>query len=269
MKASSAVAEIPTIDIPELYSVEAPAVPKGVEPVKRTIRRMADVLTGTDRNPPERPTVDVMAAFDRGSKGATLDLGDEAAPIWPKNPVPSGSSRKGTTYQPKQRTGGRPPGAEDLQGLFATGIILLIAFSLGEDFQMTEEEALAVSGPLANIVARRIDLAAKLGKDASDTIALAVALLSYLARVGPVAAGRVRENVQQRQRRTVSPPPRPLDSRGEDSVAAGEVYGTNPADGPAYRPFDALAKASRNGLEQLDRDFGYAPNSGPAVGSNG
>jgi hypothetical protein len=258
--------DIPLIDIPELSYVDPPA--PGTEPVGKTIKRMVDVI-GTGRPAPERPTVDIAGAFDRGARNDA----DLAMPVEPvhgaRNPIGRGAKapNKGASYRPA----GRPPGAEDLQGLFATGLILLLVFAVGDWAQPTADEALAISAPLANIVARRIDLAAKLGKDASDTIALAVALLSYLARVGPIAAERVRDNVANRRRRErVVAPNGPSAATGEGSVASWEDAGpTRSAEsGPSYDPFDALAKARNNGLGILDRDLGLAERGNPAVGDN-
>jgi len=256
------VDDIPTIDIPDLVIVDAP----GQAPVRATIGRMVDVLK-KGKPSPERPTVDVSAAFDRGFKGADLVL-DEPTPIFPKNPVPSGSKKASSTYRPKGAST-RPPGAEDLQGLFATGLILVLVFAVGDWASPTADEAMAISAPLSNIIARRIDLAAKLGKDASDTIALAVAILSYLARVGPIGAERVSERLEQRRRREGvlrEPTKRPNDGGGEGSVAFGDADGAGSAGSAAYNPFNAIASAQRNGLSQLDRDFGYAERGNTPVG---
>lgn len=259
--------DIPTIDIPELSFVDPPNAP-GTEPVNKTLHRMADVLRGKDAPPPERPKVDISSAFDRGANHADLSL--DVEPVHSaRNPTGRGqkASNKGATY----RSAGRPPGSEDLQGLFATGLILLLVFAVGDWATPTADEATAISAPLANIVARRIDLAAKLGKDASDTIALAVAILSYLARVGPVAAERVRENLDNRRRRErVVAPNRPEYSAGESGVASWQDDGqsVSASIGETYNPFDAIAKASRNGRGVLDRDLGPAQGSDFAVGDN-
>lgn len=235
-----------TYDIPDLD--EAP----GTAPVPGTIRRMADVLVGK-----VAPKPDISAAFDRGAGVANLVLED--APIWPKNPVPpsGGPGRKKTTSGVRQR----PAGAEDLEGLFATGFILLTVFVIGEWASPTAEESTAIARPLANILARRIDLAARLGRDASDTIALAIALLSYLARVGPIAAERVREQVAARgKRERVVREPRPSgghpDGGGTGGVAVGEDNGQSAYDGTALDPFHAIAQARNVGLGVLDRDLG-------------
>ena len=254
------MAEIPTIDIPDLQFVD---VPPGRAPAGETIKRMVDILkTGTEP-PASKP--DIGAAF---SRGANLSFEGEPTPIFPKNPVPSGTPRKGA--KPPYRTTGRPPGAEDLQGLCATGLILIFAFAIGDWAAPTVDEAQAISAPLANILARRIDLAAKLGRDASDTIALAVALLAYTARVGPIAAERIREGVDNRRRRerVVREPStyRPDDGGGEGSMAVGVDAGASSGFGAAYHPFDALAKARNNGLDVLDRDLGGASRTDPSVG---
>jgi hypothetical protein len=250
--------DIPTIESPDWQLVDPP----GQAPVGKTIHRMVDVLTGG--KPPERQKVDVSAAFDRGMKGVDLVL-EDTKPIWPKNPVSSGTRRK--TYKPPATVRTRPPGAEDLQGLFATGIILLLVFTVGDWATPTAEEATAIAAPLANILARRIDLAARLGKDASDTIALAVAILSYLARVGPIAAERVRTNLDNRRRRErVVPAYRPADSGVEGGMDAGTYDRASTASGPPANPFDAIAKARGNGLGFLDREFGYTEGRDSSVG---
>jgi hypothetical protein len=254
------VADIPEIDIPDLQLVDPP----GTAPAGATLRRMVDVIKGKSAPPP--PTEpDVSAAFGRGAQ--LVFEGEPAQPIFPKNPVPSGSRKaKPAPY----RTTSRPPGAEDLQGLFATGLILLLVFAVGEWATPTAEEASAIAAPMANILARRIDLAAKLGRDASDTIALTVAILAYLARVGPIAAERVREGIDNRRRRERvvrgdGAPIRPDDSEGTGGMAAGYPNEPSANGGPAYRPFDALAQARSNGLGILDRDLGPASNTGSPV----
>jgi hypothetical protein len=253
---ATATEDIPTIDIPDLSG-------DGTAPVRETVGRMAEtIVTGK----PSPAKVDVAAAFDKG-RTARLVL-EDAPPVFPKNPVPSGTRRS-----PRSTPTSRPAGAADLQGLFATGLILILVFAVGDWATPTEDEAVAIAAPLANIVARRIDLAATLGKDASDTVALAIAILSYMARVGPVAAERVRGNLESRRRRervdSVGAPPRPLDDRGEGSVAAWADDGANAGAGTGYDPFDALAQAQRNGLGVLGRDLSGRQGPHPAVGGVG
>jgi hypothetical protein len=165
---------------PPFVLVDAPQ-----EQPRTTLRRMADVLRGRH---PEDPEPTVGDAFDGH---ATLAF-DDTPPVWPRNPVPTGEpSRRQGTRAPR----GRPAGAEDLTPLFATGLVLLTTFTVGEWASPTVDEANAIAVPLSNIMARRIDIAAKLGKDASDTIALAVALMAYSYRVVPLATERVRSSL--------------------------------------------------------------------------
>jgi hypothetical protein len=212
---------------------------------------MADVIRGKHTEP--TPT----AAFDQATlvDGMVDELG---APIWPKNPVPTGEP-VARTRQPRMRAG-RPPGAEDLTPLFATGLVLLTTFAIGEWAAPTAEEAGAIGVPLANIMARRIDIAAKLGKDASDTIALAVALMAYSYRIVPLATERVRSSLEQRKNDRVSraglggtdvagQPPYSATPR---SVVAGEGNGTGPGNGPAFDPLTAIAKVRASGLSIFD-----------------
>lgn len=232
--------------------------------VKETARAMAETLV-TGKTPPRRSIAD---AFDSGAKGPTLVFTDsEPKELWRKNPVPSGKSRT----KPTATRSTRPAGAEDLQGLFATGLILLLVFGVGEWATPTADEASAIAAPLANIVARRIDLATKLGKDANDTIALAVALMSYAARVGPLAVERFREEMDERRRRAASErvdragTTRPADSGGAGGVASGEANGSNPLRGAYHDPVDAIAKARSNGRSVLERDLGPTQGQGTPV----
>lgn len=241
--------EIPTLDLPPAEEPELT--------VKETVRRMAEVLTTG------RPEVDLAAMFDRGATQLVLE--DAPPQLNIKNPVATGSrSRKGSGRQ-------RPAGAEDLQGLFATGLILLIAFTLGEWAQPTPEESLAIAAPLGNILARRIDLAQKLGRDASDTVALAIALLTYLSRVVPVAVERAREGYATRSKRErvvrdQRPPSRHPDDGRSGSVAPGSSNGAGAYDGSAFDPFHALATARDSGLSVLDRDLTGDPDGPSSVG---
>jgi len=220
------------------------------EPVRSTLHRMADVLQGRQPRPPS-----IGEAFD----GATLVLPD-ASPLWPVNPVPSGEAPR----RPVERTRrGRPPGAEDLTPLFATGLVLLTTFVVGEWAAPTADEANAIAVPLSNILARRIDLAAKLGRDASDTIALVVALMAYAYRVIPLTTERVREGLERRQEERVSRAGRGAaefaDGSGTHGMAAGKGNGEGAGGGSPYDPFDALAKARATGLSVLDRGAGVVP----------
>jgi hypothetical protein len=240
--------DIPFVDLP-------PAEP---ETLRETVQRMTTVLaTGTV---PERRAPNLAAAFDAGVANLVL----EDAPLNIKNPVATGSkSRKGSGRA-------RPAGAEDFQDLFATGLILLLAFTVGEWAQPTKEEALGIAAPLGNILARRIDLAAKLGRDASDAMALTIALLTYLSRVGPIAAERVREQYTTRQHRERvlrdrGPAERPAD-RGAGGVASGQGNGTGPDYGATPDPFALVAEATNLGRDILGRDLGPDTGRAPAVG---
>lgn len=218
------------------------------EAPRNTVRRMADVIRGKHSEP--TPT----AAFDQATlvDGMVDELG---APIWPKNPVPTGEP-VARTRQPRMRAG-RPPGAEDLTPLFATGLVLLTTFAIGEWAAPTAEEAGAIGVPLANIMARRIDIAAKLGKDASDTIALAVALMAYSYRIVPLATERVRSSLEQRKNDRVSRAglgvsEQPTYGATPHGMATGEGNGTGPSHGPTFDPLAAIASARAAGLRVFD-----------------
>jgi hypothetical protein len=241
---------------------ESPIEDLGGEQPRTTLRRMADVLRGRHPEPG-----DVASAFDSATlppEGADAT----APPLWPRNPVPPGGRERGRASREPR---GRPAGADDLQGLFATGLMVLLAFSLGEELAPTEAEANAIAVPLSNILARRIDLAAKLGRDASDTIALAVALMAYSYRVVPIAAERVRHRyaANRQSERIIEPASRFADYRGADGMAAGQGDGASPASRAAAHPLDALAQARTTGLNVLARDLGAVPNNGYPVGPDG
>jgi len=201
---------------------------------------MADVLRGRHPDP-----VPVGDAFDSATLAA-----EDTPPAWPRNPVPVG----GEAPRRAPRAGrGRPPGADDLTPLFATGLVLVTTFAVGAWAAPTADEASAFATPLANILARRIDVAAKLGRDASDTIALAVAVMAYAYRVVPLATERVRDSLeQQRQQRTsragLERPAEAANGAGAHGVAARSGNGHGPDNGPTFDPFDALAKARAAGL---------------------
>lgn len=191
---------------------------------------------------------DIAGAFAAGA-------GERASsPAAPKKPAPKTQPVKGT---------GRPPGAAEMQGLFAAGIITLIAFSLGDWALPTPEEADAFAIPLSNILARRIDVAAKLGADANDTIALAVAFMSYMVRVGPIAAEKARSALDERNQRarvnsvrSGGTTERSGDGRGEDGMVAGSDGPAGPNGSAPYRPLDALAQARNNAWGSLARGAG-------------
>jgi hypothetical protein len=243
---------------PELTLVDAPQ-----EPVRSTLHRMVDVLRGRQPEP-----VSVGGAFD----GATLTFDqpiDEGQPLWPRNPVPAGepTRRPGPT-----RRGGRPPGSEDLTPLFATGLVLLTTFALGEWAAPTADEASAIAVPFSNILARRIDIAAKLGRDASDTIALAVAIMAYSYRVVPLANERVRSSLERRNAERVSRAGPGRDDTAEfalstspDGMATGTGNGQGPQGYPAYSPLDAIAKARNAGLNLFAGSPNGASDGRPSV----
>ena len=227
--------------------------PDGQQPTGTTVRRMVDILRGR----PAESVADGAAtlAFD----------GVESPPAWPRNPVPVGEPvRRGRP--PGSGSRSRPPGAEDIAPLFATGLMLLTAFVVGKWASPTKEEADAIAAPLSNILARRIDIAAKLGRDANDSIALSVALMAYLYRVGPIAAERVRTYAESRRRGGPRQPAGPPDDTAAYGMASGSTNGSGPNSGPTFDPLAAVARARTTGLGSLDRDFGYAPDTGPAVG---
>lgn len=188
---------------------------------------------------PSKP--DVMSAFDRGAR---LSL-PEPSPA-EVDPALVGKTRR---RAPRGASSGRPTGSDELTSLFAAGLITLIAFTMGDDFQPTEQEATDLARPLGNIMARRIDLAAKLGQDANDVIAFTIAVMAYGVRVGPIAAQKTRDwnddRVTRSKRTRVSDVGL---STGAGGMAVGNDGGQSPTDGTAYNPFDALAKARRNGL---------------------
>jgi hypothetical protein len=258
------LADLVMTDPPAIAEYDDVPPVAGTAPVKGTIRRMAEtVRTG---KPPKPSAADINAAFDGGPARLTFD--DE--PLFPKNPIPSGSrTRKGGGTSAVRAA--RPAGASDLQPLFATGMLLLATFLLDESLAPTEPEAQAIAAPLANILARRIDLAAKMGADASDTIALAVAFMSYGARIAPAAMERARDGYKQYNRRQrvdrVGRPPTPPNDRAADGVApwADDRTGTGP--GAFDHPVDAIAKARRAGWGTVERDLGPSANGVDPMGS--
>jgi hypothetical protein len=227
------------------------------EPVRATLRRMADVLVG------HKPEPSVGDAFD-----GVVQLPSEEAPLWPRNPVPSGEPQRRLHRTER----GRPAGAADLTPLFATGLVLLLGWTLGEPYAPTQAEADAIAVPLSNVLARRIDLAAKMGRDASDVIALAVAVMAYLYRVGPLAAERVRSSLDDRRQRERAYPAGPSPSDYDDGagrVALGASNGAGTELGSTYHPLDAVAKATSLGRDILSRDLRPPSDGGTAVGADG
>lgn len=192
---------------------------------------------------------------------------DSAGPRATSEPPASSRRRKsetGRAVPPKSSSNSKPPMSDELTGLFATGFIVLVSFTLGDDFLPTEHEATAIARPLANIMARRIDLAAKLGRDANDTIALAIALMSYGVRVGPIAAGKTREWNDDRKRRNagervLAGPPQ---SESAGSVGIREDAFRSPSNGATPSALNVAAQAGNVVRGVLDRDLGGASNGG-------
>jgi len=247
--------------------IPQPAPPKAL---RETVEKMVKVVAfgpgfeSAEQIDAEVEAPSIRSAFDRG---ANLVMPEPEPPI-----VPSAATRPPRpTRRDTPRSGGRPAGADELTGLFATGFITLVTFAIGEWALPTAEEANELARPLANILARRIDIAARLGRDANDTIAFAIAVMAYLVRVGPIGAERFREwnserEAQSRRDRVDRATERSNYPSRESSLDDGSSAGTGSDDNSAYRPFDALAKARRIGLDSLDRDFGYAPTDAPTVG---
>lgn len=207
------------------------------------------------------PKSRISAAFDSGAKLNMPKPKDE--PVDP-------NLRRPVAKSTRRSPGGRPAGSDEFTDLFAAGMITLIAFTLGDDFQPTEEEAKDLARPLGNIIARRIDLAKKLGQDANDVVAFAVALMAYGVRVGPIAADRVRESYRDRQHRSrtnrlAEPPNR----GGTDSMVPGSDAGTSPEFGQTRNPIDAITQARDAQFGFLDRDLGGAANGRSAVDNVG
>lgn len=208
--------------------------------------------------------------------GATLRLDTpEPDDVVSDDPTetPRRRRRRSTTPGAPRMTRNRAAGGAQLGSLFMAGFSMLIGFSVGEWAQPTQGESDAIAQPLGNILARRIDIASKLGKDTEDVINLTVALMAYMARVGPVAVGRARESIEERNRRQaaarVDRPPEPIgvpNGRGPGGVAVGPHGGPRTPTSATRSPLDAVAAASRDGLAYLDRDLGNpAGQSAPVV----
>lgn len=254
------------------------AVPEPVTPepaqlsVPETIAAMAETIVTGEPAPALEPTPAFAAvspdmlsrAFDRGARLAQ----PEAPADGERPPLVTPEIRTRKPRGPRAR----PAGADEVQALFAAGLILLITFAIGEWALPTEEETDAFARPLANIVARRIDLAAKLGADANDVIALAVALMSYTVRVGPIAAERIRYGIAERRANRDATRVTPAGFGNSDrtvDVGIGDDDGERSGAGPAYHPFDALASARDLGLGILARDLHGDQGSTTPVGLGG
>jgi len=210
---------------------------------------------------PARPNV--AAAFDRGAR-LTMP------------PIPEGAKEPATKPAParsRKSPGGRPAGSDEFTDLFAAGLITLIAFAAGDEFQPTADEAKDIARPLGNIMARRIDLAKKLGQDANDVIAFSIALMAYGVRVGPIATSRVREAYDDRQRRSrvdnVAGTGRAPDGGGTNGVFDGADAGPSSIVRPSYSPVDAIAQARNTQFGVIGRDLTIPARRDLAVGSDG
>lgn len=247
-----------SIDVPEPLTIG------------ETIERMARTVVAPDEEDldelwrraeqSDAPSMGARAAFDQGAR---LNL-----PPPPTNHKVD-PALKGRPSKSKKAAAAA--GADQLTELFAAGMILLITFTIGEWALPTAEEASDLARPLANILARRVDLAAKLGKDANDTVAFVIAVMAYTVRVGPIAAERARDWNTARQRRgqrerTIPAPGRSADSRGEGIMADGSNGQPSTRSSAPHHPLDALATARATQRRSLDRDFGYTANGHPAMG---
>lgn len=218
------------------------------------------------------PKVDVSAAFDAGAR---LDLPEPTANDPGGSPeTPAESRRKRTPRQTASTpTAARPAGSDEFTGLFAAGLITLIAFTLGDEFQPTEQEATELARPLGNIMSRRIDLAAKLGQDANDIVAFSIALMAYGVRVGPIAAGKARQWNDTRTSRTRGRsgvlPGGLGDPAGTGGMAVGEDDGSSTFDGTPFDPFHAIAKVGGVGRGVIGRDLGQPANGRTSLAPNG
>lgn len=199
---------------------------------------------------------DIAGAFARGAKLRQPEPLDEEVDPTIKAPR---SSRL------RKNPGGRPAGSDQFTDLFATGMIVLISFSLGDEFLPTEDEAKDLARPIGNMLARRIDLAKTLGQDANDVVAFSIAMMAYMVRVGPIAVDRVRSSYSDRQERIRTNRVSGAGlANGEDSMAARDD-GREPAGRGATRsPLDVIAQTRADQFGVLGRDLG-APSNGRAA----
>lgn len=196
--------------------------------------------------------------FDKSAKLSIPSPTTDTGPI-------AGVGSKATKRMPRAKASGRPAGSDQFADLFAAGFILIIAF-VDEDFLPTEQEAKDLTRPLANILARRIDLAAKLGQDTDDAVAFAVAVMSYTVRVGPIAVAKTQESWRDRQNRTrVRTITEPADSASPGDVPFREDERERSIAGANHRPIDALAKARSTQWGAISRDLGNPANGYPSV----
>lgn len=249
--------------------------------VKETVKRMVREVVVPDNTP------DYESAEELERMYAAAEAGWAPNEIVPKSrrmseafdsgaklnmPQPKDEPTDPALKRPAKRKtpGGRPPASDEFTDLFAAGMITLIAFTLGSDFQPTAQEAQDLARPLGNILARRIDLAKKLGQDANDVVAFAIALMAYTVRVGPVATEKVRDAYRDRQERArVHAIAEPPNRGGADGMVAGQDVGGGAGGVQAHNPFDALAKARNTQHRVLDRDLGVSANGNLPMASNG
>lgn len=270
---------------------EEPSRPYVIGGVKETARRMARVVaTGevddefaadpeNDINLSDQQRgYDIAGAFDRGARltlpeapTGPLDESYRAAKERIEAQMGPGGRRPSPAAK-RTSTGPKPAGSDELTKLFATGFVTLITFTLGEWALPTAEEATELSRPLANILSRRIDIAAKLGKDGNDTIAFAIAVMAYLVRVGPIASEKVKDAWRERQDRIRVDRVLP-GGLGESDGTGGMDDGPAPAAGPlrgaTHHPLDAVAATRDAQLRGLDQQFGYDQGPRAAVGHVG
>jgi hypothetical protein len=193
-------------------------------------------------------------AFNQGANLTGLDVADEPV-IARKRGRPRGST--------SARRAANVAGAKQIGDLFITGLILLVSFTIGEWANPTPEESDAIARPLGNILARRIDLAAKLGKDADDVVALVIAMALWMSRIGPVAVERAKSAVEERRNRAtanrVERPPEPVNARRAAGVDAGDYDPTSASDVASRNPLDAIAEVSRNAARGFGRNAAANP----------
>lgn len=193
----------------------------------------------------------IARAFDDGAS-LRMDVPDEPSDA-PR--PPTGTRRRGR----RAGTGTRPAGSDELGNLAITGLILLVSFGVGDWAAPTADEGKAIAVPLGNILARRIDLAAKLGKDAGDTVALTIAVTVWLARVGPEGIERGRTAYRERAARIaadrVDRASIVRDSEGAYGVDVRSGDGVGTTDIPTRTAFDVDAEARSRARRGFARDL--------------
>lgn len=201
---------------------------------------------------PEDAAEKVRRAFDAG---ADLNLNPPAADIQP-------GEEEGRKRRKRRVVGGKAAGSEAMGAMAVAGFSILMTFVVGKWAAPTEEEANALATPIGNILARRIDLASKLGQDADDTLLLLMALMSYGARVAPEAVDRSRDAWQRsRDRKPTVVPPRPVavpirpdDFGGTRGVPDGEDVGESAPLSTTRSPLDVIAAVGERQLRGLGID---------------